>query len=109
MSLNNSSQNTQLIGGNRQNMGYQSLERNIEDDNDSEEDNDTKQSIGGFSKSVVFGGLDGLYTSTAVICASFGADIYWDIVLLIGISIIIANSIGLGVQEFLSSRGIYNY
>lgn len=108
MSLINSSQNTQLIDGNRQDMvGYQSLETNIEDNDDSEEY--TKLSIGGYSKSIIFGGLDGLYTSTAIICASFGGDINCDIVLLIGVSLIIANSIGLGVQEFLSSRAHQEY
>jgi DNA damage-binding protein 1 len=60
--------------------------------------------INDYSKSIVFGGTDGVITSFSVISATIGAGYTYQTVFVIGFSVIISGSIALGINEFLSSK-----
>jgi VIT1/CCC1 family predicted Fe2+/Mn2+ transporter len=62
-----------------------------------------------YIKSIVFGGLDGIVTTFAVVAASFGADLDTDILLLMGFASLIADGISMGFGDFLSSKAEMDY
>jgi hypothetical protein len=55
-------------------------------------------------RSFVFGGFDGAVASLAILSGAAGGDLSWHSVLILGLSSIVANSISLGISEFLSSK-----
>ena len=85
--------------GNRS-IQYKGLEIN-EEENNKEEHKTLTNDLG---KAVVFGGLDGLFTTFAIISASSGGKVSWNIVLVIGLACIVANALTMGVAEYLSSK-----
>jgi len=64
---------------------------------------------GGSLKSVVFGGLDGILTSFAVIAGASGARLGPTAVLAMGISNVLADAVSMGAGEWLSSRSYSNF
>lgn len=58
---------------------------------------------GDLLKAVVFGGLDGILTSFAIIAGATGGDLSVKIVLILGFSNIFADALSMGVGEYLSS------
>jgi DNA damage-binding protein 1 len=68
-----------------------------------------KALINDLGKAVVFGGLDGLFTTFAILSASSGGKVSWNIVLVIGLSCILANALTMGVAEYLSSKAHREY
>jgi hypothetical protein len=62
---------------------------------------------GGRLKGIVFGGLDGILTSFAIISGSVGANLGPVAMLALGISNVLADALSMGVGEYLSSRS-YN-
>jgi len=56
------------------------------------------------SKSIIFGGTDGLITSFSAVSAAVGAGFSWQTVIILGFSMIISGAFALGINEFLSSR-----
>ena len=62
---------------------------------------------GGHLKSIVFGGLDGILTSFAIIAGSHGAKLSPVSMLALGVSNVLADALSMGAGEFLSSRS-YN-
>ena len=62
------------------------------------------QSEGGLLKPVIFGGLDGILTSFAIVAGSAGGRLPPEVVLVLGFSNIIADALSMGVGEFLSSK-----
>ena len=67
------------------------------------------ESGGGRLKGVVFGGLDGILTSFAIISGSVGANLSPVAILALGISNVLADALSMGAGEFLSSRSYNNY
>ena len=63
----------------------------------------------GALKSVVFGGLDGILTSFAVIAGAAGAHLGPVAVLAMGISNVLADAVSMGAGEWLSSRSYSNF
>lgn len=57
-----------------------------------------------FIKSIVFGGLDGIITTFAVVAASMGADLTVEFVLLMGWANLFADGISMGFGDFLSEK-----
>jgi len=62
------------------------------------------QSEGGFLKPIIFGGLDGILTSFAIVAGAAGGRLDPSVVLILGFSNIFADALSMGVGEFLSSK-----
>lgn len=62
-----------------------------------------------YIKSIVFGGLDGIITTFAIISASAGAGFGTDVILLMGFANLIADGISMGFGDFLSSQAELDY
>ena len=67
------------------------------------------ESSGGRLKGVIFGGLDGILTSFAIIAGSVGAKLSPVAVLALGVSNVLADALSMGAGEFLSSRAYNSY
>mmetsp|Transcript_20817 Transcript_20817/g.34325 ORF Transcript_20817/g.34325 Transcript_20817/m.34325 type:complete len:296 (-) Transcript_20817:444-1331(-) len=64
---------------------------------------------GGQVKSIVFGGLDGILTSFAIVAGAVGAHLSPVAILAMGVSNVLADALSMGAGEFLSSRAYSNY
>jgi len=62
------------------------------------------QTEGGFLKPIIFGGLDGILTSFAIVAGAAGGNMPVPVVLVLGFSNIFADALAMGVGEFLSSK-----
>jgi len=69
-----------------------------------EKSEDWHQSEGGFLKPIIFGGLDGILTSFAIVAGAAGGGLSPTVVLILGFSNIFADAMSMGVGEFLSSK-----
>ena len=95
-------------GGINRTIPYKGLESDeVESGHNKEDEN--KVHSNDLGKAVVFGGLDGLFTTFAIISASSGGKVSWNIVLVIGLSCILANALTMGVAEYLSSKAHREY
>lgn len=59
---------------------------------------------GGLLKPIIFGGLDGILTSFAIVSGSAGGNLSRSVILILGFSNIFADALSMGVGEFLSSK-----
>lgn len=57
-----------------------------------------------YIKSIVFGGLDGIITTFAIVAAVAGAGLSVEVVIMMGFSNLVADAISMGVGDFLSSK-----
>ena len=64
---------------------------------------------GGRLKAIIFGGLDGILTSFAIIAGAHGANLGPVPMLALGISNVLADALSMGAGEFLSSRSYNSY
>lgn len=64
---------------------------------------------GEFVKSLVFGGLDGIITTFAIVAASEGGDLSQNTVLLMGFANLVADAISMGLGDFISERAEAEY
>mmetsp|Transcript_9572 Transcript_9572/g.14844 ORF Transcript_9572/g.14844 Transcript_9572/m.14844 type:complete len:291 (+) Transcript_9572:150-1022(+) len=71
---------------------------------DNRENVENHQTEGGMLKPVIFGGLDGILTSFAIVAGAAGGDLPTGVVLILGFSNIFADALSMGVGEFLSSK-----
>jgi len=62
------------------------------------------QTEGGLLKPMIFGGLDGILTSFAIVAGAAGGSLSTGVVLVLGFSNIFADALSMGVGEFLSSK-----
>jgi len=62
------------------------------------------QTEGEYMKAVIFGGLDGILTSFAIVAGAAGGNLTSSVVLILGFSNIFADALSMGVGEFLSSK-----
>lgn len=60
--------------------------------------------VGEKIKSIVFGGLDGIITTFAVVAGAAGGGLGVDIILILGFSSVFADAISMGVGDALSSK-----
>jgi VIT1/CCC1 family predicted Fe2+/Mn2+ transporter len=65
---------------------------------------DGHQTGGDALKSIIFGGLDGILTSFAIVAGAAGARLKPAVVLTLGVSNILADALSMGVGEFLSGK-----
>ena len=59
---------------------------------------------GKYIKSIVYGGLDGIITTFAVVAAVAGGELEVGVVLLMGFANLIADSISMGMGDFISTK-----
>jgi len=62
-----------------------------------------------FVKSIVFGGLDGIITTFAIVAAVAGAQLSTEVIIMMGFSNLIADAISMGVGDYLSSKAENEY
>lgn len=60
-------------------------------------------SSGKYIKSIVYGGLDGILTTFAVVSSVAGAHLANSVVVIVGIANLFADGIAMGIGDFLSS------
>lgn len=65
---------------------------------------ESHQTGGGLLKPIIFGGLDGILTSFAIVAGAAGGRLPPSTVLILGFSNIFADALSMGVGEFLSSK-----
>eukprot|EP00527_Entomoneis_sp_CCMP2396_P004931 CAMPEP_0198142874 /NCGR_PEP_ID=MMETSP1443-20131203/5545_1 /TAXON_ID=186043 /ORGANISM="Entomoneis sp., Strain CCMP2396" /LENGTH=287 /DNA_ID=CAMNT_0043805987 /DNA_START=227 /DNA_END=1090 /DNA_ORIENTATION=+ len=65
---------------------------------------DGHQTEGGLIKPIIFGGLDGILTSFAIVAGAAGGNLSPEVVLILGFSNIFADALSMGVGEFISSK-----
>lgn len=95
-----------LIRGAYQDMDAEASKRYHDSKNEvgSAMDEEGHQTEGGFLKPIIFGGLDGILTSFAIVAGAAGGNLSPQVVLILGISNILADALSMGVGEFLSSK-----
>ncbi|KAJ8608934.1 hypothetical protein CTAYLR_005315 [Chrysophaeum taylorii] len=64
---------------------------------------------GALVKSLVFGGLDGIITTFAIVATVAGARAHAGLVLLMGVANLIADALSMGIGDFLSERAEDEY
>ena len=65
--------------------------------------------VGSKIKSIVFGGLDGIITTFAVVAGAAGGGLSVDIILILGFSSVVADAISMGVGDALSTKSENEY
>lgn len=91
--------------------GYRSLDRetSIKVHNTSKAAENHGGNAGKYIKSIVYGGLDGIITTFAVVASIAGARLDTGIVIIMGFASLIADGISMGMGDFLSSRAENDY
>ena len=69
----------------------------------------SRRDAGKYVKSLVFGGLDGIITTFAVVAASVGGSLSSDVILLMGFANLIADGLSMGFGDYLSSQAEVDY
>ncbi len=62
-----------------------------------------------FLKSLIFGGLDGIVTSFAIICSAHASHFSYYQILILGLSNILADAISMGHGDYFSEKAEYDY
>lgn len=73
-------------------------------DNPGQANTEQHKSGGGLLKPIIFGGLDGILTSFAIVAGAAGGALSPKVILILGFSNIFADALSMGVGEFLSSK-----
>ena len=71
--------------------------------------NNNDQIFGDMTKSLAFGGLDGLYLTFIMIAACYGGGMDVNTVKIVGISTTVANSLVYGINEYLAAKAHSSY
>jgi VIT1/CCC1 family predicted Fe2+/Mn2+ transporter len=72
-------------------------------------DEDTGTGAGDYVKSLVFGGLDGIITTFAIVATVAGARAHPGLVLLMGAANLVADALSMGIGDYLSERAEDEY
>jgi len=65
---------------------------------------ETHDAVGDYVKSMIFGGLDGILTSFAIVAGAAGGGLPVQVVMVLGFSNIFADAFSMGMGEYLSSK-----
>ncbi|NHJ01741.1 MAG: hypothetical protein EAX86_06330 [Candidatus Heimdallarchaeota archaeon] len=71
------------------------------------EEHKTEQ--GKYIKSIIYGGLDGIITTFAVVCGVTGAALNIFIVIILGFANLLADGLSMGIGDYLSTRSELEY
>ena len=66
--------------------------------------NETHPRMGGYIKSIMYGGLDGIISIFAVVAGAAGAGYGPNVVIVLGVSTLIADALSMGVGDAMSSK-----
>ena len=75
----------------------------------SDDDEDVGTGAGDYVKSLVFGGLDGIITTFAIVATVAGARAHPGLVLLMGAANLVADALSMGIGDYLSERAEDEY
>jgi len=70
---------------------------------------ESHQKAGEFLKSIVFGGMDGIVTTFAVVAGATGGGFGVDVILVLGFSNIFADALSMGIGDALSTKAENEY
>ena len=59
---------------------------------------------GNYNSEIVYGGVDGLITTFAIIAGSVGAELSHNIIIVLGFASILADGFSMGISSFLAER-----
>lgn len=65
--------------------------------------------VGGHIKSIVFGGMDGIITTFAVVAGAVGGGLGTEVILILGFSSVFADAVSMGVGDALSTKSENEY
>ena len=65
--------------------------------------------VGGHIKSIVFGGMDGIITTFAVVAGAVGGGLGTDVILILGFSSVFADAVSMGIGDALSTKSENDY
>lgn len=65
--------------------------------------------LGEYLKSIVYGGMDGIITTFAIVCAASGARKDESTIVTMGVANLIADAISMGMGDYLSDKAEQNY
>jgi len=71
--------------------------------------NENHRRSGEFVKSMVFGAMDGIITTFAVVAGVAGSNLTTGVVLILGFANLFADGISMGLGDFLSEKAEYDY
>lgn len=57
-----------------------------------------------YSSEIVYGGVDGLITTFAIIAGSLGAGFTYDIILILGFASLLADGFSMGISSYLAEK-----
>ena len=66
-------------------------------------------SNGKYIKSIVYGGLDGIVTTFAVVAGSVGGELSLNVILILGFSNLLADGFSMAVGDYLSTKSQNEY
>ncbi|CAM9428908.1 unnamed protein product [Sphacelaria rigidula] len=89
--------------------GDQEASRLLHDARAGQRHEESHSESGDYLKAVVFGGLDGILTSFAIVAGAAGGQLSVGVVLVLGFSNIFADALSMGVGEYLSSKAHNEY
>jgi VIT1/CCC1 family predicted Fe2+/Mn2+ transporter len=65
--------------------------------------------LGAYVKSIVYGGLDGIVTTFAVVSGVAGADLGAAVILILGVANLLADGVSMGIGDYLSTKSEREY
>lgn len=68
-----------------------------------------KTDRGKYIKSIIYGGLDGIITTFAVVAGVAGAELSTGVVLILGFANLVADGLSMGIGDFLSTKAELEY
>eukprot|EP01126_Amoeba_proteus_P007314 TRINITY_DN12624_c0_g1_i13.p1 TRINITY_DN12624_c0_g1~~TRINITY_DN12624_c0_g1_i13.p1 ORF type:complete len:147 (-),score=28.16 TRINITY_DN12624_c0_g1_i13:798-1238(-) len=70
---------------------------------------ETHISSGSYIKSIVFGGMDGIMTTFALVSGAAGGQLGSTVILIMGISNLLADGLSMGLGDYISSKAEEDY
>mmetsp|Transcript_2957 Transcript_2957/g.2489 ORF Transcript_2957/g.2489 Transcript_2957/m.2489 type:complete len:293 (+) Transcript_2957:69-947(+) len=67
------------------------------------------KALGDYVKSIIYGGLDGIITTFAIVAGIAGADLTTDVILVLGFANLIADGLSMGIGDYLSESAELEY
>ena len=67
------------------------------------------KALGDYVKSIIYGGLDGIITTFAIVAGIAGADLEVEVVLVLGFANLIADGLSMGIGDYLSEVSEIEY